>query len=63
MIRTYFFVMALSYHRVGNKQAAETKHIKVRIGLKLEDATVVFAECSCGCRAGKGDCVVILEVP
>ena len=47
-----FFVIALSYHSVGNKQVPETKRIQVRIGLKLEDATVVFAECSC--KPGKG---------
>ena len=39
----YFFVIALSYHSVGNKQVPETKRIQVRIGLKLEDAAVVFA--------------------
>ena len=44
---TCCFGIALAYPSIGNKQVPETKHVNICFGLKLEDATVVFAECSC----------------
>ena len=38
---------------VGNNQTSQSKRVIIHLGLKREDASVVFAECSC--KAGKGE--------